>query len=283
MFLLDLPVCFSSGFLGDFLEFLPSLKSGCHSFDFFYVLPKGSILRNHPSSVSRDGLLSLYQVISRHILSCLWISWSSRGLTFTGYKFDEHDRDSATLRLQFARYAGPRSAWPRGRHWPAAALPLRGEEHVPSSELQKKPRHFNFCILKPGLGFVFLMRAAGLSVHGPELNQCEGLPVVHGMSTSESLASCHFRSFLPSHACLSLPAPRTSSGALLRHGIIFVVDQSMEWVSWRLGLGYLYCIHASFLQTCFLFSCHAVAVGWWCPVEASRWLGDGGDDPIFPV
>ncbi|CAA6663345.1 unnamed protein product [Spirodela intermedia] len=33
-----------------------------------------------------------------------------------GYKFDEHDRDSATLRLQFARYAGPRSAWPRGRH-----------------------------------------------------------------------------------------------------------------------------------------------------------------------
>ncbi|XP_026665186.2 RNA-binding protein 1-like [Phoenix dactylifera] len=33
-----------------------------------------------------------------------------------GYKFDVHDRDSANLRLQFARFAGPRSAGrPRGR------------------------------------------------------------------------------------------------------------------------------------------------------------------------
>ncbi|XP_008790541.1 RNA-binding protein 1 isoform X2 [Phoenix dactylifera] len=33
-----------------------------------------------------------------------------------GYKFDEHDRDSANLRLQFARFPGPRSAGgPRGR------------------------------------------------------------------------------------------------------------------------------------------------------------------------
>ncbi|XP_058104883.1 RNA-binding protein 1-like [Magnolia sinica] len=33
-----------------------------------------------------------------------------------GYKFDEHDRDSAILRLQFARYPGPRSGGgPRGR------------------------------------------------------------------------------------------------------------------------------------------------------------------------
>ncbi|KAL6005656.1 DNA-binding protein jumonji/rbp2/SMCY [Asimina triloba] len=31
-----------------------------------------------------------------------------------GYKFDEHDRDSAILRLQFARYPGPRSGGPRG-------------------------------------------------------------------------------------------------------------------------------------------------------------------------
>ncbi|KAL6646294.1 hypothetical protein ACP70R_017902 [Stipagrostis hirtigluma subsp. patula] len=33
-----------------------------------------------------------------------------------GYKFDEHDRDSAHLRLQFSRFPGPRSAGgPRGR------------------------------------------------------------------------------------------------------------------------------------------------------------------------
>ncbi|XP_043716885.1 RNA-binding protein 1-like [Telopea speciosissima] len=33
-----------------------------------------------------------------------------------GYKFDEHDRDSANLRLQFARYPGPRSGGgPRSR------------------------------------------------------------------------------------------------------------------------------------------------------------------------
>ncbi|XP_077248500.1 RNA-binding protein 2-like [Tasmannia lanceolata] len=33
-----------------------------------------------------------------------------------GYKFDEHDRDSAILRLQFARHPGPRSGGgPRGR------------------------------------------------------------------------------------------------------------------------------------------------------------------------
>ncbi|KAK1305109.1 U1 small nuclear ribonucleoprotein A [Acorus calamus] len=33
-----------------------------------------------------------------------------------GYKFDEHDRDSASLRLQYARFPGPRSAGgPRGR------------------------------------------------------------------------------------------------------------------------------------------------------------------------
>ncbi|XP_042503783.1 RNA-binding protein 1-like [Macadamia integrifolia] len=33
-----------------------------------------------------------------------------------GYKFDEHDRNSADLRLQFARYPGPRSGGgPRGR------------------------------------------------------------------------------------------------------------------------------------------------------------------------
>ncbi|MQL72467.1 hypothetical protein Taro_004801 [Colocasia esculenta] len=33
-----------------------------------------------------------------------------------GYKFDEHDRDSANLRLQFARFPGPRSGGgPRGR------------------------------------------------------------------------------------------------------------------------------------------------------------------------
>jgi len=33
-----------------------------------------------------------------------------------GYKFDEHERDSANLRLQFARFPGPRSAGgPRGR------------------------------------------------------------------------------------------------------------------------------------------------------------------------
>ncbi|PIA48858.1 hypothetical protein AQUCO_01300039v1 [Aquilegia coerulea] len=33
-----------------------------------------------------------------------------------GYKFDEHDRDSDNLRLQFARYPGPRSGGrPRGR------------------------------------------------------------------------------------------------------------------------------------------------------------------------
>lgn len=35
---------------------------------------------------------------------------------FAGYIFDEHDRDSASLRLQFARYPGPRSGGgPRGR------------------------------------------------------------------------------------------------------------------------------------------------------------------------
>ncbi|MQL92784.1 hypothetical protein Taro_025415 [Colocasia esculenta] len=34
-----------------------------------------------------------------------------------GYKFDEHDRDSSSLRLQFARFPGPRSSGgPRGRH-----------------------------------------------------------------------------------------------------------------------------------------------------------------------
>ncbi|ONK59217.1 uncharacterized protein A4U43_C08F4180 [Asparagus officinalis] len=33
-----------------------------------------------------------------------------------GYKFDEHERDSANLRLQFARFPGPRSSGgPRGR------------------------------------------------------------------------------------------------------------------------------------------------------------------------
>ncbi|WOL15538.1 RNA-binding protein 1-like [Canna indica] len=33
-----------------------------------------------------------------------------------GYKFDEHDRESANLRLQFARFPGPRSSGgPRGR------------------------------------------------------------------------------------------------------------------------------------------------------------------------
>lgn len=30
-------------------------------------------------------------------------------LDFAGYKFDEHDRDSVCLRLQFARYPGARS------------------------------------------------------------------------------------------------------------------------------------------------------------------------------
>ena len=30
-------------------------------------------------------------------------------LHFAGYKFDEHDRDSVSLRLQFARYPGARS------------------------------------------------------------------------------------------------------------------------------------------------------------------------------
>lgn len=30
-------------------------------------------------------------------------------LDFAGYKFDEHDRDSVKLRLQFARYPGARS------------------------------------------------------------------------------------------------------------------------------------------------------------------------------
>ena len=35
---------------------------------------------------------------------------------FAGYKFDEHDRDSAILRLQFARFPGPRSVGgPRGK------------------------------------------------------------------------------------------------------------------------------------------------------------------------
>lgn len=33
-----------------------------------------------------------------------------------GYKFDEQDRDSPVLKLQFSRFPGPRSsAWPRGR------------------------------------------------------------------------------------------------------------------------------------------------------------------------
>ncbi|XP_074566722.1 RNA-binding protein 1-like [Curcuma longa] len=32
-----------------------------------------------------------------------------------GYKFDENDRDSANLRLQFARFPGPRPGGPRGR------------------------------------------------------------------------------------------------------------------------------------------------------------------------
>lgn len=30
-------------------------------------------------------------------------------INFAGYKFDEHDRDSVNLRLQFARYPGARS------------------------------------------------------------------------------------------------------------------------------------------------------------------------------
>ncbi|RRT61168.1 hypothetical protein B296_00016909 [Ensete ventricosum] len=37
-------------------------------------------------------------------------------LDFAGYKFDENDRESANLRLQFARFPGPRSfSGPRGR------------------------------------------------------------------------------------------------------------------------------------------------------------------------
>lgn len=35
---------------------------------------------------------------------------------FAGYVFDENDRDSSILRLQFARFPGPRSSGgPRGR------------------------------------------------------------------------------------------------------------------------------------------------------------------------
>ena len=38
---------------------------------------------------------------------------------FAGYKFDEHDRNSSNLRLQFARFTGPRGnsgpGGPRGR------------------------------------------------------------------------------------------------------------------------------------------------------------------------
>ena len=32
-----------------------------------------------------------------------------QSIDFAGYKFDEHDRDSVNLRLQFARYPGARS------------------------------------------------------------------------------------------------------------------------------------------------------------------------------
>lgn len=39
-------------------------------------------------------------------------------LDFAGYKFDEHDRDSVNLRLQFARYPGARSGGGyRGKRW----------------------------------------------------------------------------------------------------------------------------------------------------------------------
>ena len=41
---------------------------------------------------------------------------SSFNWDFAGYKFDEHERESANLRLQFARFPGPRSGGgPRGR------------------------------------------------------------------------------------------------------------------------------------------------------------------------
>jgi len=37
---------------------------------------------------------------------------------FAGYKFDEHDRDSPNLRIQYARFPGPRSAsGSRSRRW----------------------------------------------------------------------------------------------------------------------------------------------------------------------
>jgi len=39
-------------------------------------------------------------------------------LDFAGYKFDENDRDSAILRLQFARFPGSRSGGGhRGKRW----------------------------------------------------------------------------------------------------------------------------------------------------------------------
>ncbi|AQL02434.1 Nuclear speckle RNA-binding protein A [Zea mays] len=39
-----------------------------------------------------------------------------RPTEFSGYKFDEHDRNSPNLRLQFARFAGPKgNSGPGGR------------------------------------------------------------------------------------------------------------------------------------------------------------------------
>lgn len=39
-------------------------------------------------------------------------------LDFAGYKFDEHDRQSVSLRVQFARYPGARSGGGhRGKRW----------------------------------------------------------------------------------------------------------------------------------------------------------------------
>lgn len=57
--------------------------------------------------------LRVRQVQSWH--SPVYVVKQSR-FNFAGYKFDENDRESANLRLQFARFPGPRSAGgPRGR------------------------------------------------------------------------------------------------------------------------------------------------------------------------
>ncbi|RWV86843.1 hypothetical protein GW17_00051220 [Ensete ventricosum] len=82
-------------------------------------LPGGNA-KNRPPAVDFDRRRLISAVGSRlrekSIVGGRLREKSTSRLDFAGYRFDENDRKSANLRLQFARFPGPRSfGGPRGR------------------------------------------------------------------------------------------------------------------------------------------------------------------------